>query len=90
MGSNLRNFRLDDETWEAFKTTCEQSGSTASKELAEFCRAYIEGQRISKDSVKISVPTVDTDLIDLRVNEAIAPLRDELAALRDQLGKLPA
>jgi hypothetical protein len=69
-----RNFRLDDETWDAFKSTCEGDGSKAAVELTRFVRAYIAGHRIDKDADHPS------DL-DAKIEAAIAPILERLEAL---------
>jgi hypothetical protein len=48
MAHPARNFRLDDETWDAFKAACEGEGSKAAIELTRFVRAYIAGHRVDR------------------------------------------
>jgi hypothetical protein len=45
----LRNFRVDDETWQNFVAACKKSRSNASAELTNFVKAYIEGFRLNDE-----------------------------------------
>jgi hypothetical protein len=61
MASNLRNFRLDDETWETFVEQCKHERTSASAEIAAFVRAYLGGLRVYKGEVDMSLSErVDT------------------------------
>jgi len=71
MAHPARNFRLDDETWDAFKATCEGEGSKAAIELTRFVRAYIAGHRIDQATDHYS--------------ESIGPILERLDALEQAL-----
>lgn len=79
MASNLRNFRIDDDSWEAFKALCQRSGTNASEALQQFI-----ARAIAADSLE-SGNTAGPSLGD--IEKAIEPLRDELSQLRESLGK---
>jgi hypothetical protein len=74
MAHPARNFRLDDETWEAFKAACEGDGSKAATELTRFVRAYIAGHRIDQGVAEC----VD---VDARIKAEIAPIWERLDAM---------
>lgn len=68
MAAKLRNFRLDDETWEQFMAACGEDSLTASAVLADFCQAYIEGHRIQRTA----------PIAEFVTREEFNALRDEL------------
>jgi hypothetical protein len=74
MAHPARNFRLDDETWDAFKAACEDENSKAAIELTRFVRAYIAGHRIGQE---VEQPS---DL-DATIAAALKPVLERLEAL---------
>jgi hypothetical protein len=80
MAHPARNFRLDDETWQAFKAACEEDGSKAAGELTRFVRAYIAGHRIDQGS------SIGGD-VDATIKAAIAPMLERLERLENLANK---
>jgi len=84
MADALRNFRLDDDRWNAFKQAAGDNGASASAELARMIDLYLQGAIPQPDGKPTVAPVTD------QIEAAIAPIRDELAELRAELGKFAA
>lgn len=70
--------RIDEGTYQAIVDYCEEENISQAQWLERAAKAFIAGDRQLPDPV------------DTKIETAIAPLRDELAALRDELGKFAA
>ena len=80
----LATFRIQDEDWLAFQVLCKADGSNASKELIGYIRGCLKAGKVGDAGmVSSGVTLADVDAV-------IAPLRDELAELREALGKSQA
>lgn len=83
----LATFRVQDADWTAFKALCDGNGSNASKELIGYIQACLKSGKVGtigeSESIAAGVSMADVDA-------AIAPLRDELAEMRELLGKSQA
>jgi hypothetical protein len=83
----LATFRVQDADWTAFKALCDGNGSNASKELIGYIQACLKAGKVGAigetESIAAGVSMADVDA-------AIAPLRDELAEMRELLGKSQA
>ena len=80
----LATFRVQESDWLAFQALCKEGGSNASKELIGFIRECLNAGKVwaigDAGMVSSGVTLADVDAV-------IAPLRDELAELREALGK---
>lgn len=83
----LATFRVQDSDWTAFQALCKESGSNASKELIGYIQGCLKAGKVGTigdaESIAAGVSMADVDA-------AIAPLRDELAQMRELLGKSQA
>lgn len=83
----LATFRVQDTDWTAFQALCKEGGSNASKELIGYIQACLKAGKVGTfgeaESIASGLSMADVDA-------AIAPLRDELAELREALGKSQA
>lgn len=43
-GTTLRNFRCDDDRWEAFLTACAEEGTDASKRIRDMIDVWLDGR----------------------------------------------
>lgn len=43
-GTTLRNFRCDDERWDAFLAACGEEGTDASRQLRDMIDVWLEGR----------------------------------------------
>lgn len=43
-GTTLRNFRCDDDRWEAFLAACGEEGTDASKQIRDMIDVWLEGR----------------------------------------------
>ena len=75
----LATFRVQDTEWTAFQALCKESGSNASKELIGYIRGCLNAGNVG--TIAQSGVTLDD------VNAIVAPIRDELEAMRQMLGK---
>lgn len=83
----LATFRVQDEEWAEFQALCKESGSNASKELIGYIRACLENGQVGA----IADQTIAQSGVSLDdVNAIVAPIRDELEAMRQMLGKSQA
>ena len=83
----LATFRVQDTEWTAFQALCKESGSNASKELIGFIRECLKSGNVGT----IADPTIAQSGVNLDdVNAIVAPIRDELEAMRQMLGKSQA
>jgi hypothetical protein len=81
----LATFRVQDDKWASFQALCKEDGSNASKVLIAYIDRCIESGNVAiGESVIPNAATLDD------VTAAIEPLRDELAELREALGKSKA
>lgn len=80
----LATFRVQDEDWLAFQALCKEGGSNASKELIGYIQGCLKAGKVGTTGDATEAISGVT-LAD--VEQAIAPLRDELAELREALGK---
>jgi hypothetical protein len=78
--SQLATFRIDPETWEAFKRKARQKGATASEELVKFVESYLEG-----DSIPVQPVSIESRLADIEIR--LARLEEEKG---EDLGELAA
>jgi hypothetical protein len=83
----LATFRVQDADWTAFQVLCKESGSNASKELIGYIQACLKSGKVGAIGDAETVPGA-VSMAD--VDAAIAPLRDELAEMRELLGKSQA
>lgn len=74
----LATFRIDPEKWQAFKGKAKGDGTNASAVLIQLVTAYLDG---NIDRILDKSASLDNNL-DKRIENAIAPLRGELAALK--------
>ena len=83
----LATFRVQDTEWLAFQALCKEGGSNASKELIGYILGCLKAGKVGAigdaGMVSSGVTLADVDAV-------IAPLRDELAELREALGKSQA
>jgi hypothetical protein len=83
----LATFRVQDADWTAFKALCDGNGSNASKELIGYIQACLKAGKVGAigeaEAAIGGVTFADVDAM-------VAPLRDELAELREALGKSQA
>jgi hypothetical protein len=83
----VKTFRCPDEAWTEFKALCQANGTNASQELQGFVQACLKAGKVGAigeaESAIGAVSMADVDA-------AIAPLRDELAEMRELLGKSQA
>ena len=80
----LATFRIQDEDWLAFQVLCKADGSNASKELIGYIRGCLKAGKVGTVG---ETETIPSGVMMADVDAAIAPLRDELAELREALGK---
>lgn len=81
----MGTFRIEGEKWLEFQALCKKDGSNASKVLiAHIDRCLESGSVAIGEAVIPNAATLDD------VTAAIGPLRDELAELREALGKSQA
>jgi hypothetical protein len=83
----LATFRVQDEEWLGFQALCKESGSNASKELIGYIQGCLKMGKVGTTG-EATEAIGGVTLAD--VEQAIAPLRDELAELREALGKSQA
>lgn len=67
--------RIDEETYGAIDAYCKEQGLSQAQWLERLAKSFFSGSQML------------TDPVDSRIDAAIAPLRDELAELREALGK---
>ena len=83
--STLGTFRVSRDDWDKFKSLCSESGSSASAEIVAFIRSCNEqgsvGDRLPGKS---ELERLDKD-IDTRIEAAMAPLREEIEAIKKPL-----
>ena len=83
----VKTFRCPDEEWLKFKALCQANGTNASRELQGFVQSCLKAGKVGAigdaGMVSSGVTLADVDAV-------IAPLRDELAELREALGKSQA
>ncbi|MFE1746010.1 hypothetical protein [Coleofasciculus sp. H7-2] len=85
--TQLATFRVEPELWEEFKAQARRNGKTASDALTEFVQGYVSAGDTSPVS-NLQLDDIDLHLEE-KLNEAIAPIRQELAELKAELlGKL--
>lgn len=46
-GTTLRNFRCDDDRWQAFLEACEAGGTDASKQIRDMIDVWLDAQGIA-------------------------------------------
>ena len=80
----LATFRIQDEDWLAFQALCKTDGSNASKELIGYIQSCLKAGKVGTTG---ETETIASGVTMGDVDAAIAPLRDELAELREALGK---
>jgi hypothetical protein len=80
----LATFRIQDEDWLAFQALCKTGGSNASKELIGYIQGCLKAGKVGTTG---EAETTSSGVTMGDVDAAIAPLRDELAELREALGK---
>ena len=80
----VKTFRCPDEEWLEFKTLCQANGTNASRELQGFVQSCLKAGKVGTTG---EAETVSSGVTMGDVDAAIAPLRDELAELREALGK---
>ena len=83
----LATFRIQNEDWLAFQALCKEGGSNASKELIGYIQSCLRAGKVGAIG-KAGMLSSGVTLAD--VDAVIAPLRDELAELREALGKSQA
>lgn len=66
MGTPMRSFRLDDETWEKFSNLCKLNYSNSSEQIVKFICSCI-----ANDSVLVDSEMVPKDILDKRIEEAL-------------------
>ncbi len=81
----LATFRVQDEDWLAFQALCKEGGSNASKELIGYIQSCLKAGKVGTIGETSTAAIGGVTLAD--VEQAIGPLRDELAELREALGK---
>ena len=81
----LATFRVQDSDWLAFQTLCKEGRSNASKELIGYIQSCLKAGKVGTTTGEAETLPSGATLAD--VDAAIAPLRDELAELREALGK---
>ena len=67
--------RIDEETYGAIDAYCKAQGLSQAQWLERVAKSFLSGSQML------------TDPVDSKIDAAIAPLRDELAELREALGK---
>ena len=67
--------RIDEETYGAIDAYCKEQGLSQAQWLERVAKSFLSGSQML------------TDPVDSKIDAAIAPLRDELAELREALGK---
>ena len=85
--AQLATFRVQDTKWAAFQALCKDSGSNASKELIGFIRECLKNGQVGT-TADPTIAAIGVTLDD--VNAIVAPIRDELEAMRQMLGKSQA
>jgi hypothetical protein len=70
---NIRNFRVDDETWRSFIAACQSSNSNASAELIQFIKLFNAGFRLQENEASSSIET--------RLEELLQPLTHRVEVL---------
>ena len=83
----LATFRVQDEEWAAFQALCKEGGSNASKELIGFIRECLKSGQVGAIG---DAPAATSGVTMDDVNAIVAPIRDELEAMRQMLGKSQA
>lgn len=77
----LATFRVKEEQWESFKKLCSDSGTNASAAMIAHIQNCLDSGTVETvDTVAAIVPSVVT-------RSEFDQLRDDLADLRDDLGK---
>ena len=84
----LATFRIQNEDWLAFQALCKEGGSNASKELIGYIQSCLRAGKVGTTTGEAETLPSGATLAD--VDAAIAPLRDELAEMRELLGKSQA
>jgi hypothetical protein len=79
----VKTFRCPDEKWTAFQALCKEDGSTATQALIGYIDSCLVSGKVGAIG-EVPIPNAVT-LDDMAA--AIGPLRDELAELREALGK---
>jgi hypothetical protein len=96
---NLRTFRCDAERWKAFKSKASENNTNASALLLQFIDTYlaygcIDNGIDSKDGcTDTHIDSTDIDIdsrIDSRIDNLLQPIKQELEALRADLGEFVA
>ena len=83
----LATFRVQDTEWAEFQSLCKDSGSNASKELIGFIRECLKNGQVGTIADQT---TAQSGVTMADVNAIVAPIRDELEAMRQMLGKSQA
>ena len=83
----LATFRVQESDWLDFQALCKEGGSNASKELIGYIQGCLKAGKVGAIG-KAGMLSSGVTLAD--VDAVIAPLRDELAELREALGKSQA
>ena len=84
----LATFRIQNEDWLTFQALCKEGGSNASKELIGYIQSCLRAGKVGTTTGEAETLPSGATLAD--VDAAIAPLRDELAEMRELLGKSQA
>lgn len=88
MSQKLATFKVDEEKWKAFQEIADAENTSASAMLKDFIDWVIEGNRLKESTTPNIDQRIDAKLAALQkqsVDEALAPLKVELAELRGKL-----
>jgi hypothetical protein len=58
----LRNFRVDEDRWQRFKSACQARGTNASAELLRFVELYLAGYEFPDSPEEVAPKRVIEDL----------------------------
>ena len=82
----LATFRIQDDKWASFQALCKKDGSNASAALIAYIDRCLESGSVGTIGTASQPNAVTVD----DMTAAIGPLKDELAELRESLGKFRA